>query len=252
MRLLFDEQLSNRLPRLLADCYPDSLHVEALDPESGDNDESQAVARGDGAGAAEYFGSGGAIRRDAERCAGCVAACGAERAGGGASAGDRAGEMPGLRFHVRCVEAVEAKPCPQCHGTWIYEPLIGTKTVAFARGTICSNAIQYWRNGSYSICCARHTFPANPHRLPLDSPAAHVADRQSVRYIDATKMMTRDARDGRLRTTTSEERRIGCRNCFVGPPGRAGLPAPAAIVGMAVISARRKGAHAAWPRPRLR
>jgi predicted nuclease of predicted toxin-antitoxin system len=31
MRLLFDEQLSNRLPRLLADRYPDSLHVEALD-----------------------------------------------------------------------------------------------------------------------------------------------------------------------------------------------------------------------------
>ena len=30
MSLLFDEQLSNRLPRLLADCYPDSLHVEAL------------------------------------------------------------------------------------------------------------------------------------------------------------------------------------------------------------------------------
>ena len=27
MRLLFDEQLSNRLPRLLADCYPESLHV---------------------------------------------------------------------------------------------------------------------------------------------------------------------------------------------------------------------------------
>jgi hypothetical protein len=25
MRLLFDEQLSNRLPHLLADCYPDSL-----------------------------------------------------------------------------------------------------------------------------------------------------------------------------------------------------------------------------------
>jgi hypothetical protein len=24
MRLLFDEQLSNRPPRLLADCYPDS------------------------------------------------------------------------------------------------------------------------------------------------------------------------------------------------------------------------------------
>ena len=31
MRLLFDEQLSNRLPHLLADCYPDSLHVESLD-----------------------------------------------------------------------------------------------------------------------------------------------------------------------------------------------------------------------------
>lgn len=31
MRLLFDEQLSNRLPRLLADCYPDSLHIESLD-----------------------------------------------------------------------------------------------------------------------------------------------------------------------------------------------------------------------------
>jgi predicted nuclease of predicted toxin-antitoxin system len=31
MRLLFDEQLSNRLPGLLADCYPDSLHIESLD-----------------------------------------------------------------------------------------------------------------------------------------------------------------------------------------------------------------------------
>jgi predicted nuclease of predicted toxin-antitoxin system len=31
MRLLFDEQLSTRLPRLLADWYPDSLHIEALD-----------------------------------------------------------------------------------------------------------------------------------------------------------------------------------------------------------------------------
>ena len=31
MRLLFDEQLSSRLPRLLADWYPDSLHIEALD-----------------------------------------------------------------------------------------------------------------------------------------------------------------------------------------------------------------------------
>ena len=31
MRLLFDEQLSSRLPRLLADHYPDSLHVQALD-----------------------------------------------------------------------------------------------------------------------------------------------------------------------------------------------------------------------------
>ena len=30
MRLLFDEQLSNRLPHLLADCYPESLHIEAL------------------------------------------------------------------------------------------------------------------------------------------------------------------------------------------------------------------------------
>ena len=30
MRLLFDEHLSNRLPRLLADCYPDSLHIESL------------------------------------------------------------------------------------------------------------------------------------------------------------------------------------------------------------------------------
>jgi predicted nuclease of predicted toxin-antitoxin system len=30
MRLLFDEQLSSRLPRLLTDCHPDSLHVEAL------------------------------------------------------------------------------------------------------------------------------------------------------------------------------------------------------------------------------
>lgn len=28
MRLLFDEQLSNRLPDLLADCYPDSLHKD--------------------------------------------------------------------------------------------------------------------------------------------------------------------------------------------------------------------------------
>lgn len=27
MRLLFDEQLSNRLPHLLADCYPDSAKV---------------------------------------------------------------------------------------------------------------------------------------------------------------------------------------------------------------------------------
>ena len=31
MRLLFDEQLSNRLPHLLADCYPESLHIESLD-----------------------------------------------------------------------------------------------------------------------------------------------------------------------------------------------------------------------------
>lgn len=31
MRLLFDEQLSHRLPRLLAACYPDSLHVGGLD-----------------------------------------------------------------------------------------------------------------------------------------------------------------------------------------------------------------------------
>jgi predicted nuclease of predicted toxin-antitoxin system len=31
MRLLFDEQLSSRLPRLLSDSYPDSLHVEALE-----------------------------------------------------------------------------------------------------------------------------------------------------------------------------------------------------------------------------
>jgi predicted nuclease of predicted toxin-antitoxin system len=31
MRLLFDEQLSSRLPRLLDDHYPDSLHVQALD-----------------------------------------------------------------------------------------------------------------------------------------------------------------------------------------------------------------------------
>lgn len=31
MRLLFDEQLSSRLPRLLADCYPDSLHIDSLD-----------------------------------------------------------------------------------------------------------------------------------------------------------------------------------------------------------------------------
>jgi predicted nuclease of predicted toxin-antitoxin system len=31
MRLLFDEQLSSRLPRLLADCYPESLHIESLD-----------------------------------------------------------------------------------------------------------------------------------------------------------------------------------------------------------------------------
>lgn len=30
MHLLFDEQLSNRLPSLLADCYPGSLHVEAF------------------------------------------------------------------------------------------------------------------------------------------------------------------------------------------------------------------------------
>jgi predicted nuclease of predicted toxin-antitoxin system len=30
MRLLFDEQLSNRLPLLLVDCYPDSLHIESL------------------------------------------------------------------------------------------------------------------------------------------------------------------------------------------------------------------------------
>jgi predicted nuclease of predicted toxin-antitoxin system len=30
MRLLFDEQLSSRLPRLLSDIYPDSLHVESL------------------------------------------------------------------------------------------------------------------------------------------------------------------------------------------------------------------------------
>ena len=30
MRLLFDEQLSNRLPALLADCYPDSFNIESL------------------------------------------------------------------------------------------------------------------------------------------------------------------------------------------------------------------------------
>jgi predicted nuclease of predicted toxin-antitoxin system len=30
MRLLFDEQLSSRLPRLLSDRYPESLHVEDL------------------------------------------------------------------------------------------------------------------------------------------------------------------------------------------------------------------------------
>jgi predicted nuclease of predicted toxin-antitoxin system len=30
MRLLFDEQLSSRLPRLLTDCYPESLHVDSL------------------------------------------------------------------------------------------------------------------------------------------------------------------------------------------------------------------------------
>jgi predicted nuclease of predicted toxin-antitoxin system len=30
MRVLFDEQLSSRLPRLLSDEYPDSLHVESL------------------------------------------------------------------------------------------------------------------------------------------------------------------------------------------------------------------------------
>jgi len=30
MRLLFDEQLSSRLPRALSDIYPDSLHVESL------------------------------------------------------------------------------------------------------------------------------------------------------------------------------------------------------------------------------
>ena len=30
MRLLFDEQLSSRLPRLLSDHYPNSLHVESL------------------------------------------------------------------------------------------------------------------------------------------------------------------------------------------------------------------------------
>lgn len=30
MRLLFDEQLSSRLPHLVSDQYPDSLHVESL------------------------------------------------------------------------------------------------------------------------------------------------------------------------------------------------------------------------------
>jgi predicted nuclease of predicted toxin-antitoxin system len=37
MRLLFDEQLSNRLPHLLADCYPESLHIEALNLRGAPN-----------------------------------------------------------------------------------------------------------------------------------------------------------------------------------------------------------------------
>jgi predicted nuclease of predicted toxin-antitoxin system len=42
MRLLFDEQLSNRLPCLLADCYPDSLHVELLRKHAEDIEQFAA------------------------------------------------------------------------------------------------------------------------------------------------------------------------------------------------------------------
>ena len=44
MRLLFDEQLSSRLPRLLVDSYPDSLHVEAIGLLGGSDDAVRQAA----------------------------------------------------------------------------------------------------------------------------------------------------------------------------------------------------------------
>jgi predicted nuclease of predicted toxin-antitoxin system len=44
MRLLFDEQLSSRLPRLLSESYPDSLHVEALGLLGGSDREVRQAA----------------------------------------------------------------------------------------------------------------------------------------------------------------------------------------------------------------
>jgi predicted nuclease of predicted toxin-antitoxin system len=48
MRLLFDEQLSSRLPRLLSNSYPDSLHVEAIGLQGGSDHavRQAAVERG--------------------------------------------------------------------------------------------------------------------------------------------------------------------------------------------------------------
>lgn len=42
MRLLFDEHLSGRLPKLLAELYPDSLHVGVL---ALDGEPDEAVWR---------------------------------------------------------------------------------------------------------------------------------------------------------------------------------------------------------------
>jgi len=45
MRLLFDEQLSERLPALLADSYPDSLQVRLLDAGGASDERIWELAR---------------------------------------------------------------------------------------------------------------------------------------------------------------------------------------------------------------